>query len=132
MHFKIQSYLHNKNNEKNKEKCTVFDGSLGIMDGAGSDNDEETVITALDDLLGSLASEDNGLGSSEREGQVLHEDLRGDQRLDLLDALVIELVQGYLVLSLKKEGGVRIVCTLCPSTTSCSFSYFFDDSIVRS
>lgn len=99
------------------------------MDGAGSDNDEETVIAALDDLFSSLASEDNGLGSSEGEGQVLHEDLRGDQRLDLLDTLVIELVQGYRVVVVK-EGGVRIIRPFCRLV--CSISYFFDDSIVRS
>lgn len=80
--------------KKRKEQVTIFDSSLGVVDGAGSDDDKETVVATLDDLLGRMTTEDNRLGSREREGQVLHENLRGDQRLDFLDALVIQLVQG--------------------------------------
>ena len=64
------------------------------MDGARSDNDQETVISAFDDLLCSVTTGNDGLGSSKREGQVLHQDLGRDQGLDLLDTLVIELVEG--------------------------------------
>lgn len=54
------------------------------MDGAWSDNDQEAVIASLDDLFGGLATGDDGLGSSQGQGQVLHQDLGWDERADLL------------------------------------------------
>jgi hypothetical protein len=63
------------------------------VDRAWTDNDQKAIVSALDNLLSSLTTEDDGLSSSQRQWQILHQDLRGDQRLDLLDALVIELVE---------------------------------------
>jgi len=58
------------------------------------------IVATFDDLLRSLSSGNNGLGSSKGQRQVLHQDLRRNQRVDRLDTLVIELVEGILVADL--------------------------------
>lgn len=61
------------------------------------DNNEETVIVALDDCLDLATSVENGLGAAEGEGKLLGEDLGRDEGPDGLDAAVVEEVVGLVV-----------------------------------
>lgn len=76
----------------------IVKGGYLVVDGAGADDDEQSIILAVDDLLGHVTALKDGNGGETREGQILHEDLGGDKGPDTGDTLVIGLVQGLLVL----------------------------------
>lgn len=72
---------------------TIFLSGLDIVNGARANDNQETVISTLDDVLSSLSTFNNGLCSLQSKRDIFHQDLRRDKRLDTLDALVIKLVQ---------------------------------------
>jgi hypothetical protein len=66
---------------KGLEALAVLNGRLWVVDGAGSDHDEETVILLCDDLGGFLAALDDGLLGVCWDGKLVSEECGRDQRV---------------------------------------------------
>lgn len=63
------------------EALAVLNGSLGVVNRARSDHDQETVILLCDDLCGLLAALDDSLLGVCWDGELVAEKSRGDERI---------------------------------------------------
>lgn len=63
------------------QALAVLKGQLGVVQRAGPDHDQETVILLCDDLHGFLATANNCLLGGGCDGDLGGEELRGDQRV---------------------------------------------------
>ena len=71
------------------EAGCIFDCSFRIMDGAGANDDEQSVILAFDNVICRLARFRDHLSDRRCRRIVLDEDCRGDKRFDIGDADVV-------------------------------------------
>lgn len=74
---------------------TVLFGGLDVVDGTRPHNHQESIVLAFDNALGSASAFENTLNSFQCQWNILHEDLRRDERLDTLYTLVVKLVKSY-------------------------------------
>lgn len=79
------------------ELLGVFQAGANIVDGAGTNDHEQSVIFLLDDLFGCFAAIGYGLGCTKGERVFFDENLGWDQGLDRLDASIVELVESVFV-----------------------------------
>lgn len=70
------------------EALAVLEGELGVVQRAGPDHDQETVILLCDDLDGLLATTDDGLFGDRCDGDLGGEELGRDQRVVAKDCEV--------------------------------------------
>ena len=63
------------------QTLAVLNGHLGVMDGAGSDHDQQTVILLCDDLGGFFAALDDCLFGMLGDGEFVCEELGRDERV---------------------------------------------------
>lgn len=86
---------------------TVLNSRAHVVHGTGPHNHDEAVLGVLQDGLSVAPAAHNDLRSLERERVFLHQDLRGDQRLNALDVAVVELILGLAVADLSHGNGSR-------------------------
>ena len=89
------------------QEFAVFDGGLGVVNGAGADHDEEAVVLSEEDVLGSLPGPGDEIGGGIGDGEVVGEDRRRDERIDAGDAKVVSFWAGHGGTLLPGGGGFK-------------------------
>jgi hypothetical protein len=75
------------------EARTIVLGGLDVVDGAWADDDDETVVSVIENGLHRLASSDDGLPGCQCEGKFLAQTGGREERANVADAGVLSTLQ---------------------------------------